>query len=111
MGRGRNEGLLAAAFAGLSVLLFTGLADLSALRPFAGPLCPGVGWDRVTVTAALGLGLGIALASVIALRRVPPAPLADDVADLDDFDADELPGSAPRRLGPARGPDADSESL
>jgi hypothetical protein len=71
----RIDGLYAAAFAGVSAALFTGLLDVAVLSrsqaPFAGPIV----FDRVTVAVSLGLGVGVAVGSIIALRRIPsPSP-------------------------------------
>jgi hypothetical protein len=91
----RIDGLYAAAFAGVSAALFTGLLDVTVLSrseaPFAGPLA----LDRVTVAMSLGLGIGVAVGSIIALRRVPRAEYDDD--DLETR-AQVEPGAEP---GPA----------
>jgi hypothetical protein len=77
----RVDGLYAAAFAGVSAALFTGLLDVTVLShseaPFNGPL----GLDRVTVAVSLGLGIGVAAGAVLALRRVPRPEYDDEEAD------------------------------
>jgi hypothetical protein len=77
----RVDGLYAAAFAGVSAALFTGLLDVTVLSrseaPFAGPL----GLDRVTVAVSLGLGIGVAVGAVLALRRAPRPEYEDEDTD------------------------------
>jgi hypothetical protein len=74
----RVDGLYAAAFAGVSAALFTGLLDITVLSrseaPFAGP----ISLDRVTVALSLGLGIGVAVGSIVALRRVARPEHDDD---------------------------------
>jgi hypothetical protein len=83
----RIDGLYAAAFAGVSAALFTGLLDITVLSrseaPFAGPII----LDRVTVAVSLGLGIGVAVGSIVALRRVPRPEYDDDL--------EAQPGPAP----------------
>src|SRR5579859_125051 len=91
--RRRVDGLYAAAFAGVSAALFTGLLDISVLSrsqaPFAGP----IGLDRVTVAVSLGLGVGVAIGSILALRSVPRQEYdEEDEADDAGVGADLAPG-------------------
>jgi hypothetical protein len=76
--RHRVDGLYAAAFAGVSAALFTGLLDLTVLSrseaPFAGPLV----LDRLTVAVSLGLGVGVAVGSIVALRKAPRPEYEED---------------------------------
>lgn len=82
--RRRVDGLYAAALAGASAVLFTGLFDVSVLgrshAPFNGPLA----LDRATVTVSLGLGLGVVLGALagIGADRLPPADMECTAADL-----------------------------
>jgi hypothetical protein len=96
--RRRVDGLYAAAFAGVSAALFTGLLDISVLShteaPFNGPMT----LDRITVAVSLGLGIGVVAASVLALRRVP-RPEWDE-------EEPEEPETEEPRLGPEPGPAA-----
>jgi hypothetical protein len=91
--RWRVDGLYAAAFAGVSAALFTGILDFTvlsrSLAPFAGPM----GADRVTTAVSLGLGAGIAIGAVLAIRRLPRAEPADEDAQ-DDLEAADS-GAAP----------------
>jgi hypothetical protein len=77
----RVDGLYAAAFAGVSAALFTGILDVTVLSrstaPFAGPMW----FDRATTAVSLGLGVGIAVGSVLAIRRAPRPQWTDDVDD------------------------------
>jgi hypothetical protein len=70
--RRQGRGLYAAAVAGLSTALFTGLLDFTVLSrsgaPFRGPLA----LDRISVAVALGLGSGVALGALIAARARRP---------------------------------------
>jgi hypothetical protein len=78
------DGLYAAAFAGVSAALFTGVLDFTVLSrsqaPFNGPMVI----DRVTVAVSLGLGVGLAVGAVLALRRIPRAEVDED-EDEDDL--------------------------
>jgi hypothetical protein len=71
------DGLYAAAFAGVSAALFTGILDFTvmsrSLAPFNGPMV----LDRITVAVSLGLGVGVAVGAVLALRRIPRAEASD----------------------------------
>jgi len=82
LARGRPRGRQAAACAGGSALLFTGLLDFTVLgrsnAPFAGPLTI----DRAEVAICLGLGLGV-LTGALALLRAdrPRIEYTDDEGD------------------------------
>jgi hypothetical protein len=70
--RGRPRGRQAAACAGASALLFTGLLDFPVLSrsqaPFNGPLAV----NRLSVALCLGLGLGVVVAAVVLIRADRP---------------------------------------
>jgi hypothetical protein len=70
--RKRPRGRQAAACAGASALLFTGLLDFPVLSrseaPFNGPLAV----DRLSVALCLGLGLGVLVAAVVLIRADRP---------------------------------------
>jgi len=95
--RRRVDGLYAAAFAGVSAALFTGLLDISVLSHTEAPFNGSMTVDRITVAVSLGLGVGVAAASVLALRRVP-RPEWDDEDEESEADEPHLgpePGPAP----------------
>ncbi len=78
LSRRRVDGLYAAAFAGVSAGLFTGILDITvlsrSLAPFAGPM-----WaDRLTTAVSLGLGAGIAVGSVWLLVHLPRPEWTDE---------------------------------
>jgi hypothetical protein len=91
------DGLYAAAFAGVSAALFTGILDITVLSrsdaPFNGPMS----LDRVTVAVSLGLGVGLAVGAVLALRRIPRAdPVEDDDPSGGPYrEAETGPGASP----------------
>jgi hypothetical protein len=97
LGRFFTGSFYAAAFAGVSAALFTGLLDISVLSrsqaPFAGP----IGLDRVTVAVSLGLGLGVAIGSILALRGVPREEYDDEGEEEDEagVGAELTPGPEP----------------
>ncbi|MDQ1369006.1 MAG: hypothetical protein QOF20_1359 [Acidimicrobiaceae bacterium] len=96
--RGRARGRQAAACAGASAVLFTGLLDFPVLSrsqaPFAGP----IGLDRLCVAVCLGLGLGVALGALALIRADRPRIEYADV-DVDDDVVDEgTPGELVARL-------------
>ncbi len=103
--RNNPDGLYAAAFAGVSAALFTGLLDITVLSrseaPFDGPL-----WlDRVTVAVSLGLGIGVAVGSVLALRRAPRPEYEYEYEDDEAEEQEQAPwgkrGAAPPDPAPA----------
>jgi hypothetical protein len=91
------DGLYAAAFAGVSAALFTGILDITVLSrsdaPFNGPMS----LDRVTVAVSLGLGVGLAVGAVLALRRIPRAdPVEDEDPSGGPYrEAETGPGASP----------------
>jgi hypothetical protein len=93
----RIDGLYAAAFAGVSAALFTGLLDIGVvghtIAPFDGPMTV----DRITVALSLGLGFGVAAASVLALRRAPRPAWDEEHYDDDDEVDQAVSGSDPKR--------------
>jgi hypothetical protein len=87
--REKIDGLYAAAFAGLSAFLFSGLLDLPTLQRAHAPFAWGTGWDRLTVTLVLGVGAGLAGGALWALRRQPRSRHQLDDPDDFDFEVDD----------------------
>jgi hypothetical protein len=81
LARRRAEGLFAAAFTALVVLLFGGLADISNLSRSQLPFAWDADLARAAVAASLGLGAGITLASILGIRRHLPLTIAAPVSD------------------------------
>ncbi len=91
----RADGLYAAALAGASAFLFTGLLDFGVLgrsqAPFNGPLA----LDRATVAISLGLGLGVVLGALAGVRVNRASPAGDD-CDTEECAPAERPAIVPR---------------
>ena len=83
--RQQVDGLYAAAFAGVSAALFTGLLDITVLSRSEAPFDGPIGVDRLTVAVSLGLGVGVAVGSILALRRAP-RPEYDEEYDDDEYE-------------------------
>jgi hypothetical protein len=91
--RWRADGLYAAAFAGVSAALFTGILDFTVLSRSAAPFAGPMPVDRVTTAVSLGLGAGVAVGAVLALRRMPRAEWTgeDEAADAERVDRGAAP--------------------
>ncbi|MDQ1429348.1 MAG: hypothetical protein QOK39_2824 [Acidimicrobiaceae bacterium] len=90
--RGRPRGRQAAACAGASALLFTGLLDFPVLSRSQAPFNGSLAVDRLSVAACLGLGLGVLVAAVVLIGVDRPrieydTDDTDAVADDDDVQA------------------------
>lgn len=70
--RRKPDGLYLAAFAGVLVALFGGVADLAILARSQVPFALAPSLARLAVGVSIGLGLGVAVASVLVLRRTKP---------------------------------------
>jgi hypothetical protein len=79
--RRRAEGLFAVAFAALVILLFGGLADISALYRSQLPFQWDTDLARIAVASSLGLGAGLTAAAVLGIRRHLPLTIAPPTTD------------------------------
>jgi hypothetical protein len=68
------DGLYAAVFAGLSIAVFGGFLDVSALSRSQVPSALPTPMARLCVALAIGLGLGIAGAAALIIRATPIPP-------------------------------------
>jgi hypothetical protein len=79
-----DDGLYAALFAGLSIALFGGVADIGVLSHPVAPLAQNLPVARTCVAVAVGGGLGVVAGCLLAIRRPPEArpgePEPDDGA-------------------------------
>ena len=73
LARRRPDGFFAAAFAGLFVAVFGGVADIGTLSRSHAPFAWSIGLGRLLVAASLGLGLGLLAGAIIALVKERPA--------------------------------------
>jgi hypothetical protein len=87
--RGDRRGRVAAAIAGGSALLSTGVLDFTVLSrsqaPFTGPLVV----DRLAVAICLGLGVGVLVGALALIRAERPKVEYDDDFEVDDAELRE----------------------
>jgi hypothetical protein len=92
LSRGRPRGRQAAACAGASAVLFTGLLDFQVLARSQGPFAGPVALDRLCVAVCLGLGLGVVAGALALIRADHPRV---EYEGYDEYDGELcVPGNA-----------------